>query len=59
MTLILFRYETTVIEKVISLAFRAYVERPKQMSYAIWTSIWIWGGPELRVGLKLSNSELD
>jgi hypothetical protein len=32
-------HETSSIRKVISLAFRAYVERPKRRSYAIWTSI--------------------
>jgi hypothetical protein len=52
-------HETGAIGKVISLAFRAYVERPKQRSYAIWMSIWIWGGPGLQVGLELGNSELD
>jgi hypothetical protein len=35
MTLILVGHETTVIGKVISLAFRAYVERTKQMPYTI------------------------
>jgi hypothetical protein len=39
MTLTLVGHETSVIGKVISLAFRAYVERPKRRSYAIWTSI--------------------
>jgi hypothetical protein len=36
---ILVRHETGAIEKVISLAFRVYVERPKWRSYEIWTSI--------------------
>jgi hypothetical protein len=35
----LIEHETGVIGKVISLAFRAYVECPKRRSYAIWTSI--------------------
>jgi hypothetical protein len=47
MTLILVVHEIGSIENVISLAFRAYVERPKRRSYAIWTSILIRGGPEL------------
>jgi hypothetical protein len=32
-------HETSAIRKVTSLSFRAYVERPKQRLYAIWTSI--------------------
>jgi hypothetical protein len=36
---ILFGHETGAIEKVASLAFRAYVEHPKRSSYAIWMSI--------------------
>jgi hypothetical protein len=39
MTLILVGHETGAIGNVISLDFRAYVERPKRRSYAIWTSI--------------------
>jgi hypothetical protein len=39
MTPILVGHETGAIGKVISLAFRAYVEHPKRRSYVIWTSI--------------------
>jgi hypothetical protein len=39
MTPILVGHETGVIRKFISLAFRAYVERPKRRSYTIWTLI--------------------
>jgi hypothetical protein len=56
---ILVEHKTSFIGKVISLAFRAYVKRPKRRSYAIWTLIWIWDDPVLRVGLELDNSELD
>jgi hypothetical protein len=38
-TPILVGHETRSIEKVISLDFCAYVERPKWRLYAIWTSI--------------------
>jgi hypothetical protein len=38
-TLILVVHETGANGKVISLAFRAYVEHLKRRSYAIWTSI--------------------
>jgi hypothetical protein len=36
---ILVGYEIGSIRKVISLAFRAYIEHPKRRSYAIWKSI--------------------
>jgi hypothetical protein len=36
---ILVGQETGAIGKIIFLAFCAYVEHPKQRSYAIWTSI--------------------
>jgi hypothetical protein len=36
---ILVGHGTSAIGNVISLAFRAYIERPKQRAYAIWTSI--------------------
>jgi hypothetical protein len=39
MTPILVGHGTSAIGKVIYLAFRAYAERPKWRSYAIWTSI--------------------
>ena len=47
----IFWHGTTWIGKLISLAFRRYVECPKRSPYAAWASIFVRPAPGVRTGL--------